>query len=195
MNVITAAGVLVAVGSVIVSAYYTRQTIIEANRAWLYFTQPQMTFNFLGQNKYSNSQTLSISNIGNGPASEVASYFEPFWFTPQGLKVDGFRFSIDASRQIFPPNTTCENIPEDVNRGMQWPKSPPTPTNGGDPIPAIPEFFTGMKIYAVHGCIRYKTFGKIHHTRFCEFLTPELPKSFRFWRWAICAGAAQNKAD
>ena len=161
-----------------------------ANRAWIAIDNPQF-IRFPNVPGDEMDAYINFVNVGREPASNVKNRNEFFWFTPEFESKN----VIEMNKQILPSNNTCTDIKDGGAMGTVWAGKAQPYSGNGVPVRVDIDFFTGRKWYGYHGCFAYETFGKIHHTSYCRIFEANPPLPPAQWRWALCPGAAQEKAD
>ncbi|HEY2051143.1 MAG TPA: hypothetical protein VGH03_17525 [Caulobacteraceae bacterium] len=168
----------------------TQKATEEANRAWL--TVDHLEWH-IPPNKVGDTMDIytRYRNIGKEPAMDTRFYGEFFQFYPM-RETDG---KFDLRHQPVPPNTTCNDPSEELPLGAVWFDQSQTYGSGGKQSTADPGLFMMREWYGYHGCFEYRTFGKVHYTRFCYVLEPEPGKPITEWAWGLCPGANQQNAN
>jgi hypothetical protein len=160
------------------------------NRAWI---ADLGVADNLTQSPKKPGDTLKIffryENVGKEPATDTL--FKGAYFNFASVR--GANGIIDMRSQPIPENTACDRIEkEGVARGTIFPVGVAGGVYAGDmgngPIVGD-DFFSDNRIYGVQGCIRYKTFGKYHLTKFC-YLALRAPVN-----QGICQGPNQLDAN
>ena len=108
---------------------------------------------------------LPFTNSGKEPAYDIR------------YKADDFQLvTLPPSGDIFDvqlrDNTQCQTLDAHAGGTVLSPnflsfKTTQT-ARGEHPVTADAGFVAGSEILIVQGCVRYRTLGKVHHTRFCD---------------------------
>jgi hypothetical protein len=170
------------------------EATVEANRGWLVMNSPQLVRRQITPYRMTLDTDMKLANIGNGPAFNVSSFSEGFWFKTT-LHIRGRSATMNMAEQHFGPNNTCKSAETGADRGTIWQKQLPDPISGGGGVEPPPSFYNDFVTYGYRGCVIYKVFGEVKYTRFCEFLAPDPKVPITQWKWSFCVGPKQNDAS
>jgi hypothetical protein len=182
-----------AAGLLIAQLSDARYATVLANRAWVIAGVPTLVIGAVTPSRMTLATQLEILNIGGGPGFAVNSRIEPFWL-PVKFGSEGGRQSIDIATQTVQANDVCAKVPDDAASGTLWQKQPAATIYTHAAIEPPREFYQYKLIYAIHGCIKYRTFGESHFTRICKLLTPKPGRPISQWKFSFCPGARQDDA-